>query len=70
MHGTTSKRKGHEYRYFTCSKKCGAPVVHMEQVDEAAIKYLRELLSDDNQRIIADELRRYQAGESSPDGRI
>lgn len=65
MHGTTSKRKGHEYRYFTCSKKCGAPVVHMEQVDEAAIKYLRELLSDDNQRIIADELRRYQAGEGS-----
>ena len=41
------------------------PVGHMDAVNEAAIKYLRELLSDDNQRIIADALRQYQAGEGS-----
>lgn len=65
MHGTTTHRKGHEYKYFTCSKKCGAPVVHMEEVDNAAIEYLRELLTDENQRTIAAALRQYQAGEGS-----
>lgn len=62
MHGMTSKRKGHEYRYFTCSQKCGAPVIHMEEVDTAAIKYLRDLLSGENQLAIAEALRQYQAG--------
>ncbi len=64
MHGITSKRKGHEYQYFYCSKRCGAPVIHMEKVDEAAIKYLRDLLSTENQNKIADALRQYQAGEN------
>lgn len=65
MHGMKSKRKGHEYHYFYCSKKCGAPVVRMEEVDSAAIKYLKELLSPDNQHIIAAALRQYHAGESN-----
>lgn len=65
MHGRTSQRKGHTYKYFTCSKKCGAPSVHMGEVDNAAIKYLRDLLSPDNQQIIAAALRKYQAGEGS-----
>lgn len=65
MHGMTSKRKGHEYRYFICSAKCGAPVVHMDEVDEAAIRYLKNLLSDENQLQIADALRQYQAGAGS-----
>jgi site-specific DNA recombinase len=45
MHGMTSKRKGHEYQYFTCSAKCGAPAVHMDAVDKTAVDYLQELLS-------------------------
>ena len=49
MHGMTSKRKGHEYTYFTCSKKCGASVVHMDDVDAAATRYLSAVLSDENQ---------------------
>lgn len=65
MHGITSKRKGHEYQYFVCSKKCGAPFVRMEEADNAAMRYLHELLSDENQLKIADALRRYQAGEGS-----
>lgn len=65
MHGVTSKRKGHEHRYFVCSAKCGAPVVHMEEVDDAAIKYLKDLLSGENQLQIADALRQYQAGAGS-----
>lgn len=65
MHGMTSKRKGHEYPYFYCSKKCGAPVVRMEEVDDAAIRYLKDLLSDENQKAISDALRQYQAGEGS-----
>ncbi len=65
MHGITSRRKGHEYQYFTCSKKCGAAVVHMEEVDAAAVKYVRELLTPGNQQRIADALRQYQAGEGA-----
>lgn len=65
MHGVTSKRKGHEYRYFKCSAKCGAPVLHMEEADDAAIRYLKELLSEENQIQIADALRQYQAGAGS-----
>lgn len=67
MHGMKSSRKGHEYHYFYCSKKCGAPVVHMEAVDQAAIEYLHKLLSPENQDRITDALRGYQAGEK---GRI
>ena len=63
MHGRTSKRKGHEYTYFYCSKRCGAPVVRMGEVDDSAIRYLRELLSVDNQKKIASALRLYQTGE-------
>lgn len=65
MHGMTSKRKGHEYRYFSCSKKCGAPVVHMDDVDDAVKEYLRALLSGENQLRIADAMRSYRAGKSS-----
>lgn len=65
MHGMTSKRKGHEYQYFTCSKHCGAPVVRMEDVDAAAVRYLKQLLSEENQMVIAAALRQYQAGAGS-----
>lgn len=63
MHGMTSKRKGHEYRYYTCSKHCGAPVVRADDVEQAAYRYLYTLLSEENQTRIADALRQYQAGE-------
>ena len=64
MHGMKSKRKGHEYEYFYCSARCGAPVVHMEDVDKAALKYLRELLSKENQIKIADAMRNYKGNEA------
>ena len=63
MHAQKSVRKGHEYHYYICSKKCGAPSVRMEAVDAAAVRYLHDLLSDANQKRIADALREYQAGE-------
>ncbi len=63
MHGMTSKRKGHSYPYFYCSKRCGAPVVHMEDVDKAAKKYLTSLLSDENQTRISKALRSYKGAE-------
>ena len=63
MHGMTSKRKGHEYRYFVCSGRCGAPVARMEDVEHAAVSYLKEILSPENQEKIAAALRIYRAGE-------
>lgn len=63
MHGITTHKKGHEYRYYTCSAKCGIGAVRMDDVDAAAVAYLQELLSEDNQEKIAAALRRYQAGE-------
>lgn len=65
MHGMTSRRKGHEYKYFVCSGKCGAPTVKMDEVDRAVIDYLHDLLSKKNQNKIAAALRQYQAGEGS-----
>lgn len=63
IHGTKSSRKGHTYYYFGCSKKCGASSIRMEEIDNAAVKYLHELLSDENQEKISDALRAYKGGE-------
>ena len=63
MHATKTTRKGHEYLSFYCSKKCGTPGVKMAEVDSAAVQYLKELLSPENQKKIAAALRQYHAGE-------
>lgn len=65
MHVLKTRRKGHEYIYYACSEKCGAHTLRMEDVDRAAIKYLHDLLSEDNQCSIAKAMREYQAGEGS-----
>lgn len=61
MHVSISRRKGHEYRYFNCSGHCGKPTLKMQDIDEAAFRYLRELLSDENQKAIAAAIRFYQS---------
>ena len=63
MHGLTSRKGEHAYRYYCCSKKCGAPVVRMEEADKAALEYLQRLLSPENQALIADSLRGYRDSE-------
>lgn len=65
MHAMKSKRKGHEYHYFYCSKKCGRPVIHMEKVDDCAINYLHDLLSPKNQELISRSLQEYQGKENN-----
>lgn len=67
MHAMKSKRKGHEYPYYYCSVHCGASVVRVEDVDKAAVNYLHDLLSPENQQTIMAALREYQDGEQ---GRI
>lgn len=64
MHGIKTTRKGHTYYYYYCSKKCGAPVIHMEEVDRAACEYLNALLSDANQKLITEALQKYQSTSS------
>lgn len=63
MHGMKSTRKGHIYYYYYCSKRCGAPVVNMELIDNAAKNYLHTLLSDKNQKVISEALRNYKGLE-------
>ena len=63
MHATKYERTGGTYRYYYCSKKCGAPFITVEDVDAAAIRYLRTLLSDENQELIAASLRQYNADQ-------
>lgn len=63
MHGMRSERKGHTYHYYYCSKKCGAPVIHIEDVDKAACEYLTTLLSKENQDRITKALREYKGVE-------
>lgn len=63
MFAHISKRKGHEYFYYKCSAKCGAPVAKMEEIDSAALEYLRSLLSEDMQRQVTEALRDYDGYE-------
>jgi len=65
MHGMKSSSKNYEYFNYYCSAKCGATGVKMADVDSAATNYLRELLSDDNQKQIAASLHRFHAGEKN-----
>ena len=65
MHAMKSQKKGHVYYYYCCSAKCGAPVARMEDVDNGAIRYLHELLSDKSQQRIADAMRAYKDGEAT-----
>lgn len=62
MHGISPVKNGVRYTYFYCSGKCGAPLIPMALVDEAAEKYLRNLLCPENQREISLQLRRFQEG--------
>ncbi len=63
MHVYKSTRKGHTYYYYRCSKACGSSVVKMEDVDNAATAYVRELLSADTQLKVAQVLRTYKGHE-------
>lgn len=65
MHASRSTKGNFSKLYYRCPGKCGARMVPMEDVDDAAKKYLKNLLTEKNQRKIADALRRYQAGEGS-----
>lgn len=64
MHAHISKRKGHEYFYYKCSESCGAPVVKMEDVDNAALEYLRSILNGETQDRITAALREYDGCEN------
>lgn len=50
--------------YFYCSKYCGAPVIHMEDVDNAVKKHVHTILSNKNQKIIINSLRNYKDAEN------
>ncbi len=63
MHGTTTRRKGYEYRKYVCSGKCGAGTVDMDKIDNFIKEYVSKLLSDETQSIIANRLREYAKGE-------
>lgn len=63
MHGMKSSKDGNIYHYFYCSKRCGAPVVRMERIDNAAKEYLVTLLSDENQERISKAMREYKGSE-------
>ena len=65
MHANRSKKGNFDKLYYRCPNKCGARMVTMEEVDNAAKRYLKNLLNEKNQQKIADALRRYQAGEGS-----
>lgn len=60
MHAITTQRKGHEYPYFYCSKKCGNRNVRVDQVNEYVFDYLQELLSDESKALFAEAIKEYQ----------
>ena len=60
MHVQKSERKGHTYLYYYCYGRCGAATVKLDDVDEAARAYIRELLSEDTRAKVAQVLRTYK----------
>lgn len=65
MHGATTNRRGHTYRIYSCSQKCGVGVISMDDVDRAVKQYLFELLSDGNQDKIVAALQGYARSEKT-----
>lgn len=63
MYGTTTKRKGHEYKIYYCTQKCGTGTVKMDDVDDTVQMYLSKLLSINTIETIKDALQRYTNDE-------
>lgn len=63
MHGIKTMKNGNTYRYFICSKHCGAESIHVEDVDIAVKKYLSVLLSKENQEKISRAIKLYRVDE-------
>lgn len=63
MHANSAMRKGHRYNRYMCSKSCGAKSIRMEVVDEAAMRYLAEVLSPETKKELAAAMRKFQATE-------
>ena len=63
MHGVTSERRGHKYRRFVCSNKCGIGTIDMDFVDESVKNYIKNILSKENQETIAIALKWFAHNE-------
>ena len=63
MHASTTHRKGYEYKIYSCSNHCGIGIVSASDIDDFAISYIRELLSENNQDKVMLELMRYMSAE-------
>ena len=61
MHVYKATSKGHTYYRYVCSEHCGRPTVLVSEIDGAAVRYLRELLSEPNQLLITAAMRQYQS---------
>ncbi len=63
MYAQTSHRKGHEYHRYICSNHCGIGCFSIELIDDIVTKYLEELFTPFNRRLIEDSLQRYVSDE-------
>lgn len=63
MHGGTTHRKGHEYRKYFCSAKCGIGTIDMDFIDRSALEYINDLLDDNNLIALTGALSSFIAGE-------
>lgn len=63
MHANSTTRKGHRYDRYICSKSCGAKSIRMEVVDEAANRYLSEVLSNETKKDLSSAMRIFQSSQ-------
>ncbi len=63
MYGSTTERKGHEYRIYSCADRCGIGTIRMDDVDNTVQNYLKELLSPDNLEAVNRALQNYAKSE-------
>ncbi len=64
MHGVTTHRKEHEYKVYYCSEHCGVGTVKMDDIDSSVREYIKNLLSEENTKIITEALKKYSSNET------
>lgn len=63
MHVYTSKRKGHEYHYYICSKHCGNKSVRIETVEQIADLFIKRTLTEENCKELTLAMQEYVKDE-------
>lgn len=65
MHATKSTQDGKDYYRYYCSKSCGMPSTHMENVDRIALDYVQDILDGVGSGMLTEAVNQYIQSEKA-----